>query len=75
VRKFVYALNGDNVASPKYVTLGPVVDGMRVIKSGIKPDDVVVVSGLMRVRPGTKVTPEESTADAGIRETSSIRTN
>jgi RND family efflux transporter MFP subunit len=62
VRKFVYAVSSDDVANPKYVTLGPVVDGMRVITTGLEANDTVVVNGLMRVRPGTKVTPEQVSA-------------
>ncbi len=60
VRKFVYAVGPDNVATPKYVTLGPVVGGLRVV-NGLDPDDTVVVNGLMRVRPGAKVTPQQAT--------------
>lgn len=60
VRKFVYTLGSDNVANPKYVTLGPVVDGLRVVTAGLEPDDTVVVNGLMRVRPGTKVAPQQA---------------
>ena len=76
VRKFVYVVGTDNVATPKYVTLGQAVGGLRVIKSGVKPDDIVIVNGLMRVRPGAKVTPEQAaTADTGIKDTSSIRMN
>jgi hypothetical protein len=75
VRKFVYVLDGDNVATPKYVTLGQLVDNLRVVE-GLKADDTVIVNGLMRVRPGAKVTPEQAAADAGsVRDTSSIRTN
>lgn len=73
VRKFVFAVGADNIAKPKYVTLGPVVDGMRVIKTGLDADDLVIVNGLMRVRPGSKVSPEQATAE--INETSSVRTN
>jgi RND family efflux transporter MFP subunit len=75
VRKFVYVLNGENVATPKYVTLGQLVDGLRVVK-GLDASDTVVINGLMRIRPGAKVTPEQAAADAGgVRDTSSIRTN
>jgi RND family efflux transporter MFP subunit len=75
VRKFVYVLNADNVATPKYVTLGQLVDGLRVV-NGLKADDTIVINGLMRVRPGAKVTPEQATAETGgVRDTSSIRTN
>lgn len=58
VRKYVMAVDADNVAKPKYVTLGPVVDGLRVINSGLAADDVIIVNGLMRVRPGMKVNPQ-----------------
>jgi RND family efflux transporter MFP subunit len=58
VQKLVYVLDADNVARPRYVTLGRLVDGLRSIKSGIKADDRVVIKGLMRVRPGVKVAPQ-----------------
>jgi RND family efflux transporter MFP subunit len=58
VRKFVYVVDGENTVRQKYVTLGAVVDGMRVIKEGLAADDRVIVSGLMRARPGAKVTPQ-----------------
>ena len=66
VRKFVLVVDDDNVARPKYVTLGPVMDGLRVVSAGLEPDDRVIVNGLMRARPGAKVTPQEvaGTADA-----------
>lgn len=64
VRKFVYTVGSDNVANPKYVTLGPEIDGMRVVTAGLSADDVVVVNGLMRIRPGAKVSPQQSTAEA-----------
>src|SRR5882672_1596795 len=60
VRKFVLVVDAENVARPKYVTLGPVVDGLRVITQGLTPDDNVIVNGLMRARPGAKVTPQRS---------------
>jgi multidrug efflux system membrane fusion protein len=58
VRKFVYVVDNDNVARQRFVTLGPVIDDLRVIKDGISTDDRVIVNGLMRVRAGQKVTPE-----------------
>jgi len=75
VRKFVYVVGPDNVATPKYVTPGQIVDGMRVVE-GIEPNDKVIVNGLMRIRPGVKVTPQEAPAATGSTpNTSSIRTN
>ena len=75
VRKFVYVVGDDNVATPKYVTLGQLSDGLRVVKSGVRADDLVIVNGLMRVRPGAKITPQQATADTGVKDTSSIRLN
>lgn len=62
VRKYVLAVDGENVARTKYVTLGQLVGNLRVIKDGIGPDDRVIVNGLMRARPGAKVTPQEQGA-------------
>jgi RND family efflux transporter MFP subunit len=64
VRKFVYVVDANNVVTPKYVTLGPLVDGLRVIENGLDADDTIVTVGLMRVRPGAKVTPQQATAHA-----------
>jgi membrane fusion protein, multidrug efflux system len=61
-RKFVYLIDQDNVARLRYVTLGQLIDDLRVIKDGLSAGDRVVVNGLMRVRQGVKVTPEEQPA-------------
>ena len=71
VRKFVLVVDDQGVAQPKYVTLGPVVDGLRVVASGLDAGDRVIVNGLMRVRPGIKVTPQWSTASADPKSTTS----
>ncbi len=63
VKKFVFVVGPDNKVAQKFVTLGQLVDGMRVIREGLTPDDKVVVNGLMRVRPGVTVAPQ--VADAG----------
>ncbi|MET0444865.1 MAG: efflux RND transporter periplasmic adaptor subunit, partial [Pseudorhodoplanes sp.] len=47
-RKFVYVVRPDNTVAQKYVTLGPLDNGDRVIKSGLEPTDRVIVEGLMR---------------------------
>ena len=43
---------------PKPVEIGGLHHGLRVIRSGLAPTDTVVIDGLVRVRPGAKVTPE-----------------
>jgi RND family efflux transporter MFP subunit len=60
VRKFVMVVGSDDTATQKYVTLGALTeDNLRIIKDGLKADDRIVVNGLMRMRPGQKVTPQE----------------
>src|SRR5262245_19096577 len=62
-RNFVLVVGQDNVATARYVTLGALLEGnLRIIKDGLKPDDRVVVNGLMRARAGHKVTPQEQVA-------------
>jgi multidrug efflux pump subunit AcrA (membrane-fusion protein) len=63
IKKFVLVVGADNKAVVKYVTLGQLTeDNLRIIKAGLDPDDRVIVNGLMRVRPGQAVTPQEQGA-------------
>jgi RND family efflux transporter MFP subunit len=55
--KFVTLAGEDGTVSRKVVTLGPIVNGLRVIRSGLGPQDWVVINGQMRARPGQKVAP------------------
>ncbi|MHC2105591.1 efflux RND transporter periplasmic adaptor subunit [Methylobacterium sp. CM6246] len=57
-KRIVYVIGPENVVQQKDVVLGPKVDGYRVIRSGLKGDETVVVNGVARIRPGAKVTPE-----------------
>jgi multidrug efflux system membrane fusion protein len=57
-RKFVYVVKADNTAEYRNVTLGAVVGGLRVVRSGLKPGEKIVVNGLQRVRPGAPVTAQ-----------------
>ncbi len=62
-RKIVMTVSDDNTVVPKYVTLGQTTpDNLRIIKSGLGPNDRIVVNGLMRARPGQKVTPQQQGA-------------
>ena len=57
-KRIVYVLGeGDKVAA-KPVKLGPMVDGYRVIRDGLKGDETVVVNGIAKIRPGAQVKPE-----------------
>ncbi|WP_332847780.1 efflux RND transporter periplasmic adaptor subunit [Massilia sp. S19_KUP03_FR1] len=57
-RKFVYVVDKDGKAEYRAVTLGPVVDGLRVVRSGLKAGEKIVVNGLQRVRPGAPITAQ-----------------
>jgi RND family efflux transporter MFP subunit len=61
VRKLVMVVDGDNVVKPKYVKLGPTVDGLRVVRDGLASTDRVIIEGLMQARPGMTVTPKAGT--------------
>ncbi|HVK95482.1 MAG TPA: efflux RND transporter periplasmic adaptor subunit [Noviherbaspirillum sp.] len=63
-RKFVYVVNGDGKAEYRAVKLGPVIDGLRVVRDGVKPGEKIVVNGLQRVRPGAPVTAQLVPMDA-----------
>ena len=57
--KIVFTVADDGTVSIKRVELGPIVDGLRVIRSGLAATDRIVIDGLQRARPGQKVTPED----------------
>jgi RND family efflux transporter MFP subunit len=57
-RKFVLVVDDGGIARQKYVTLGQLDDGLRVVKDGLAPGDRVIVKGLMRARSGVKVAVE-----------------
>jgi RND family efflux transporter MFP subunit len=59
VRKYVLVVDDAGMVHQKYVTLGQLDGGLRVIKDGLDADDRVIVDGLMRARAGIKVTAQE----------------
>src|SRR5207244_5097594 len=56
-KRYVYTVAADGTIEYRAVQLGPMIDGLRVVRSGLKPSDVVVINGLQRVRPGVHVDP------------------
>ena len=57
--RFVMIVNNENTAEPRKVELGPIVNGLRIIREGLKPEDWVIVKGVQSVRPGVKVDPQK----------------
>ena len=56
--RYVLVVNGENVVEQRKVVTGPVEGDLRVIESGLKADDRVVIAGLLRAIPGQKVDPQ-----------------
>jgi RND family efflux transporter MFP subunit len=56
--QYVLVIGSDNKAQYRPIKLGPLVDGLRVVREGLAPGDTIVVDGLQRVRPGSVVSPE-----------------
>jgi membrane fusion protein, multidrug efflux system len=61
-RKIVFVVGDGDIVEARPVTLGPLDDGLRVIREGLKPEDRVVVEGLQRARVGAKVAPHPAPA-------------
>jgi RND family efflux transporter MFP subunit len=68
--RFVYVVADDGTASPRAVTLGPLIDGMRVIRNGLASSDWVIVNGVQRARAGIKVKAEKTVLDQGQKSAS-----
>jgi membrane fusion protein, multidrug efflux system len=62
--KIVFTVADDGTVGTKRVELGPMVDGLRVIRSGLAPTDRIVIEGLQRARPGQKVKAEDGKIEA-----------
>ena len=57
--KIVFTVADDGTVGVKRVELGPIVEGLRVIRSGLAASDRIVIEGLQRARPGQKVKAED----------------
>ena len=60
-RRIVFVIDDKGLVSTKQVTMGPRIDGYRVIREGLTGDETVVINGLMRVRQGVTVKPDMTT--------------
>lgn len=56
--KVVMVAGQGDTAQPRKVTLGPIIDGLRVVRGGLTANDRVIIEGQQRVRPGMKVAPK-----------------
>jgi len=56
-KRFVYVAAGDGTVEYRAVQLGPIIDGLRVVRNGLRPGELIVINGLQRVRPGVHIDP------------------
>ena len=56
-QQFVFVVDDQNLVQYRKVTPGPIIDGWRVIRDGLQPDDWVIVKGVQRAKTGAKVDP------------------
>jgi multidrug efflux system membrane fusion protein len=66
-RRFVYVIDEANVVQYRAVETGRLIDGLRVVTSGLAPEDVVIVNGLQRVRAGVTVAATQVAMDRDAR--------
>jgi RND family efflux transporter MFP subunit len=59
-QKYVVIVQPDGLTKYQKVQLGPIVDGLRVVQSGLQGDETVVVEGIGKVRPNSKVSAEQT---------------
>lgn len=65
-QKYVLALTRTNTVAYRAVKLGPLIDGKRIVRSGVEAGDKIVVNGLQRVSPGATVAPQEELVDNAV---------
>jgi RND family efflux transporter MFP subunit len=57
--KYVLLLGANNTVEYRRVKLGRIMNGLRIVREGLKPGDVIIVNGAQRVHPGVTVTPQK----------------
>ena len=67
-QKIVYVINGEHIVAARNIKIGSLVQGFRIIKEGLSPEDNVIINGIQRVRPGQRVNPQESKIELKSKE-------
>jgi len=58
-QSFVYVVDAKNIARLRHIKTGQLAEGLRVVKSGLHPDDIVIINGIIKVRPDSSVRPQQ----------------
>jgi hypothetical protein len=64
MRQVVFVVDAEGVVSQKVVQPGRLIDGLRVVRDGLAPQDRIIISGVQLARPGRKVSVVEGTVSA-----------
>jgi len=56
-KRYVYVVGSEGTIEYRTVQLGPIIDGLRIVRGGLKPGELIVVNGLQRIRPGVRIDP------------------
>lgn len=56
-QKIVFTVGAEGVVKPAVIRPGPLVEGLRIVREGLTGDEDIIIDGLLRARPGAKVTP------------------
>ncbi len=57
-RKIVMTVSADGTVAPRVIRPGPTYEGLRIVRDGLAANDTIIINGLVRARPGAKVTPQ-----------------
>ena len=63
-QKIVLTVDGEGMVGPRVIRPGPEIDGLRVVREGLGAEDQIIIDGLLRARPGTKVSPSQGKIEA-----------
>ena len=64
--RYLLVANHQNVVEKRYVEIGTLLDGMRIIEKGLAPDDWVIIKGVQRAREGITVNPTQTESPASV---------
>jgi multidrug efflux system membrane fusion protein len=62
-QSFVYVVDAKNIARLRHITTGQLAEGLRVVKTGLHADDVIIINGILKVRPESQVKPQQGTME------------
>ena len=57
-QNFIYVVDSQNIARLRHITTGQLAEGLRIVKSGLQPNDEVIINGILKVRPDSLVKPQ-----------------